>query len=157
MEIISDSDFKVELKSKIIGLKEQLTLNEQRYFHINTVENYVFFLDEIKSNEDKIWVYTTLSQYFLDSANYTTSIDRKKSQELFLKYLDKLTDYYQTNFGFVLIINQTLFASFFLLLFLICYFILGIFFSLIPVTIYLLLTIRTYKKLKEKKVYSIFY
>ncbi len=67
MEIISDSDFKVELKSKIIGLKEQLTLNEQRYFHINTVENYVFFLDEIKSNEDKIWVYTTLSQYFLDS------------------------------------------------------------------------------------------
>ena len=151
-----------ELKKKhlqtLLGeLRNKSTSNEAKYFHVNTIENLIVHFQQIKTENDKNWVYESLVEYFEECSGFLPSIDRETSKDLFDTYIDKITDYYHSNLGFTMLINRAVVYGVYILAILICY----IFFSwyvLVGVVVFIIFqTIRTYQKFKAKQVYGLFW
>ncbi len=153
-----DDEFKKKhLQTLLWDLRSKSTSSETKYFHVNTIENLIAHFQQIKTENDKNWVYESLVEYFEQCSEYLPSIDRQISKDLFYTYIDKLTDYYQSNLGFTMLINRAVVYGVYILAILICY----IFFSwyvLVGVICFIIFqTIRTYKKFKAKQVYGLFW
>jgi hypothetical protein len=156
-QVLLDIDLKHDLMRKKENLMQQVAIEEHRYFHFGTIDNLLYHFDEVKTIADKRWVYSCLDNYFSDITTYINSIDRETSRSLHQQYLDKVTDYYNSNLGFIIMINRELFAGFYFVLFLIGYFAFNFWVSLIPVIIFAIRSFMIYKKWKDKRVYSLYY
>ena len=82
---------KGHLQKLMNELNASIGVNEKKYFHVKTIENLIFHFEEIKTENDKNWVYETLAEYFKKCFENVPSIDRDTSKNLFFEYLDKIT------------------------------------------------------------------
>lgn len=146
-----------DLKTKWLDVIQKTNISDYKYFHLTTVENLIFHLKNIPNTIDRDWIYSTLMLYLNECISIAPNIDRETSNEIFDRHLDKITNYYSKNIGFILITNRILFWTFYMILFLASYFIFNFWVSLIPVFISIFRSFMIYKKWKDKKVYSIFY
>ncbi len=148
---------KKHLQSLLSELRNNVALNETKYFHVNTIENLIAHFQQVKTENDKNWVYESLVEYFKKCSEFLPSIDRQTSKDLFDEYIDKITDYYHSNLGFVMLINRTVVYCVYILAISICY----IFFSwyVVGIVIFFIIfkIISTYKKVKDKQVYGLFW
>jgi hypothetical protein len=148
---------KVHLQSLMNGLNSSIVDSEKRYFHINSVENLIFHFEDIKSENDKEWVYAGLLEYLKECAENSTSIDRTASKYLFYEYIDKIADYYQNHLGFVTFLNRAVIYLFYFLVLAVCYFLFH-YYILIGVAAFIFFQIaRTFIKYKGKQVYGLFW
>jgi hypothetical protein len=152
-----EKNLKGELRIKWESLSENTSPHDRKYFHLKTLQNLIFHFDEIRNENDKRWVYSSLENYINECHNYIPSIDRTTSSQLYLQFIDKVTDYYRSYLGFILILDRNLLIIFYVVLFLLCYFIFNIWVSLIPIVFFILQFYRVYKKRKDKRVFSLFY
>lgn len=148
-------------KQNLETLLNQLTSligpNVKRYFHINTIENLIFHFDEIKTENDKIWIYQSLVDYFTMCSEYAPYIDRDKSKSLFYEHLDKITDYYHNNLGFSVLINRTVVYLFYIVILLLSYSYLNLYVAIAITLLLVLQTVRTFNKYRIRRVYGLFW
>jgi hypothetical protein len=148
---------KEHLQRLLSELSNSLEINGKRYFHIRTVENLIFHFEEIKTENDRTWVYEVLVEYFHKCSQLVPSIDRSLSKDLFNEYIDKITDYYHSNLGFVMLINRSIVYLFYLIILILCFIYFNIYVLLVVLSLCLLQIIKAYKKYKERKVYGLFW
>jgi hypothetical protein len=153
-----DDEFKKnQLQSLLWEVKNKTTANEARYFHVSTIENLITHFQRIKTDNDKNWVYESLVEYFEKCSEFLPPIDKETSNDLYHAYIDKLTDYYSNNLGFVMLINRAIIYFIYLIVILLCF----VFFNLyvvVGVIFFINIQIlKNYKKYKDKRVYAIFW
>ena len=112
---------KTYLQVLINELSNSVGYNDKKYFHIQTIENIIYHFENIKSENDKDWVYKILVTYFEKCSKIKTSIDRNISKNIFDEYIDKITDYYYSNLGFVMLINRPLIYFVYFVCLVLCY------------------------------------
>jgi hypothetical protein len=95
----------MELEEKYNQLINSIDKNKKRYFHLRTVKNFILHFFEIKNDNVKSWIFKNLNEYLLESKSCLESIDGIRSRELYVKYLDKVADYYRENLQFTLYIS----------------------------------------------------
>src|SRR5580658_3153977 len=90
-----------ELTEKLNKLRAKLDAGQQSYFHLNSVENFLLYYDELNPS-DKIEVEKALTEYFakMEKAHY--EIDKRTSTNWGLKYIIKTGKYYKKGAGFKL-------------------------------------------------------
>lgn len=152
-----ENDYKMNLINKREAIMKNSCFDNHKYFHLQTVHNLIFHLDKVKFEEDKLWIYATLNNYLTECSNYINILDRKKSNELFNEYLDKITDYYSKHLGFRMIISRIISIGFYSLLSIIFFFVFSIWIAFIPILIYMFQAYTLNKKIVENKVYGLFY
>jgi hypothetical protein len=130
---------------------------EKKYFHVNTIENLIFHFQDIKTENDKNWVYETLQEYLKKCFELMASIDRNISRNLFKNYIDKLTNYYRNNLGFIVLLNRSIVYLVYLTILSTCYFVFNIYVVVTIAFLFIIQTLRVFKKYREKKVYSLFW
>jgi len=148
---------KGHLKALMKELDASIVVNEKRYFHVKTIENLIFHFEEIKTENDKNWVYETLVEYFKMCSEYVPSIDRETSKNLFNEYLDKITDYYHNNLGFVILMNRAIVYLVYFLILSLCYYFFNFYVVIVVASLFIYQIIRAFKKYREKQVYGLFW
>lgn len=148
---------KAQLELLLTDLLNSLTAREKRYFHCRTTENLIFHFGDIKSESDKNWVYETLVEYFRKCTEANPTIDRAVSVRLYYQYLEKLTQYYETQLRFSMLLNRgMIYTVYFAILVLSI-----IFFNLYVVAgvlaLVVVLVFRSFQKFKERRVYGLFF
>ena len=98
------------LEKKLDILSIKIVRKSKKYFHLRSVQNFVHHFEKISNENDKLWILKNLNNYLESCESYINSIDRNISKDLYLKYLDKIGDYYREN------LNFTLYTSFDILL-----------------------------------------
>jgi len=88
-----------ELYALLEKLKKDI-VNGEKYFHLNTLCNFILHFNEIKTVNDKRWIFESLKSYFVECSEYLDSMDRNTSHLLYVKYLNKVGDYYRNFLGF---------------------------------------------------------
>jgi len=152
------NDFRKEhLRTLLYELKNASSTSEGRYFHTNTIENLITHFEEVKTENDKNWVYESLVEYFKKCSEFTPSIDRQTSKDLFYEHIDKITDYYHNNLGFTMLINRSVVYFIYCLIILLCYIFFNLYVVAVIVFLILIQITRTFKKFKEKQVYGLFW
>jgi len=151
-----DNDLKKELKSKYDDLRKRLTSPESRFFHLNTLDNFIFHFDEIKPEEDRVWVYKNLWMFFEACDEYIDNIDRKKGSQLFSTYLFKVAMLYRKKLHFALLIDKTYLIPFYLTFFIILYFTTSFWISLVPILIFFVHYFYNFSKYRQKRLYGMF-
>ncbi len=113
---------KEHLQALISELQAAVIVSERKYYHLNTLENLIFHFEGIKAEKDKNWVYETLDEYFKECFSNTLNMDREISKRLFFEYLDKITDFYHSNLGFVVLMNRGVVYFAYLVILALCYY-----------------------------------
>ncbi len=148
---------KKHLEILLWELRNKVTSNEAKYVHINTIENIIAHFQRINTTTDKNWVYESLVEYFKQCSEFSPSIDRQTSKALFDTYIDKVTDYYHNNLGFVMLVNRAVVYCIYALIILICYIFFKWYVVVGVISFFIFQIIRTYKKFKSKEVYGLFW
>ena len=152
------TDTRKELLQNLFNeVSNSIELSKRRYFHVHTIENLIFHFDEIRTENDKKWVYETLLSYLTVCVEIAPSIDRRIGEEIFYGHIDKLTDYYFSNVGFSLVLNRELVYSIYISVIILCYFIFNFYIVIGMTLLFSFMTLRTFKKYKEKRVYGLFW
>ncbi len=154
LQIDNRKEFLQNLFVEVINVVE---LNKRKYFHINTVENLIFHFDKIRTENDKNWVYENLLSYLTVCLKIGSSINKQIGEEMFYENIDKLTDYYYSNIGFSLLLNRELVYGIYILILIVCYFVFNFYIVIGLAILFSLITIRTFRKYKGKKVYGLFW
>jgi hypothetical protein len=145
------------LQAMVNELNFSIGPREKKYFHINTIENLIFHFEEIKTESDKNWIYETFQEYLRKCKEIVPSIDRNISKNLFYDNIEKLTNYYRNNLGFVVLINRSIVYFVYFVVLLVCYLFFNFYVVVIVASFFVFQTIRVFKKYNEKKVYSLFW
>lgn len=154
LQIDNRKEFLQNLFVEVINVVE---LNKRKYFHVNTVENLIFHFDKIRTENDKNWVYENLLSYLTVCLKIGSSINKQIGEEMFYENIDKLTDYYYNNIGFSLLLNRELVYGIYILILIVCYFVFNFYIVIGLAILFSFITIRTFRKYKEKKVYGLFW
>src|SRR6266436_6151964 len=99
---------KGHLQVMVNELNASIGYREKKYFHLNTIENLIFHFEEIKTENDKNWIYETLEEYLKKCLALIPSIDRNISKDLFYDNINKLTTYYHDNLCFIILMNRSI-------------------------------------------------
>jgi hypothetical protein len=138
-------------------MNESTSANGRKYFHFQTIQNIIIHYDEIKTQNDKEWVYNSLLQYFAACKELGPAIDRNTSKMLFYEYVDNLADYYGKNLGFSLMLNRTVIYFFYFLCLLLTYIFVNVYVMLVLASLFIYHIGTQYLKYKRRRVYSIFF
>ena len=141
------------LRKKLKMLCESILENQWRYFNKRTIENYINFLDFIKSNEDKENFKVIFSNY-LDDVEINFEPNATYSVGLYYKYLLRVKEYYR-KLGFALVPGIRIFRVMVVVVLIIGYYIKnyiyleGIFLAIVTITF-----LRMFFKLRQNKTYG---
>lgn len=138
-------------------LSNSITATDRRYFHLQTIENLIFHFDEIKTENDKNWVYNGLVIYFNKCAELAPSIDRETSMNMYYDYIDNITDYYYKNLGFSLLTNRSIVYLIYFIVLLLCLIFFNYYVVLLAASFFVFRIIVLFKKYKDRKVYSLWW
>jgi len=111
-----------ELFSLLTEVKLWVPPNKHSNYHLNTVENYIKFFDQIKLAADREEIFNTLHTY-LSLIKEQGNIDFDDSRYFFKKFISPLIVFYEREFGFTTYIKPWIFLSLYLPIFLLLYFI----------------------------------
>jgi hypothetical protein len=89
------------LNIQLEALKREIK-GSRKYFHLNTVRNFIIHFEELPNEKAKGWIFEDLCAYFIECGYYLNSIDRDISHVLYFKYLDKISIYYHDHVRFTL-------------------------------------------------------
>jgi hypothetical protein len=148
---------KRELESTLSSLSEDIGPRERRYFHLNSVANLVYHFLEIREETDRIWVFDSLSQYLRDCREMLPGIDRDASKRLYDQSLEKLVEFYHLQLGFRLLMNRSVVYTFYAILLVLCYIFLNLYAVIALTTWFGYLTFMTFRRYRDRRVYSIFW
>jgi hypothetical protein len=148
---------KVHLEVLLNELSNSITSTDRPYFHLQTIENLIFHFDEIKTENDKNWVYHGLVSYFTKCAEIVPSIDRETSTHIYDEYIDNITDYYHKHLGFSMLTNRSIVYVIYFIVLILCYVFLNWYAVLFAASFFILMIFKMFKKNKEKKVYSLYW
>jgi hypothetical protein len=128
-----------------------------KYFHLKTVENFIFHFDGFKDRTKKRQIYATLTDYF-DSIFAIDSIDARLSKELFDRYLFKIARLYDMYLKFIPYPKIDMVVLVLLGLFGCLYFISApVYAYFMTLSVFVVGSIFIRRKKKSKKVYGYFY
>ena len=130
----------------------------KKYFHLHTVQNFIHHFEEISNKNDKIWILRNLNDYIENCEIYINSIDRNISKDLYMKYLDKVGDYYRENLNFTLYTSFDILLMLFTALLFLTIFFLNWLSSIVLITFCFLVYVLylTYKR-KANKTFGFFH
>ena len=128
-----------------------------RYLHTKSVRNFISHFSEIKNEIDKEWIYMTLSDYLTFCDNVDEVVDRAHSSKIYDDYIDKIAQYYRSNFGFIMVVSNTLYTIIYLTVFLVVFFIVNKTVSIAVPLLFLLHMYNIGRKKRKKEVYGLFY
>jgi len=148
---------KVHLQTLLDELSNSITATDRRYFHLQTIENLIFHFDEIKTENDKNWVYNGLVIYFNKCAELVPSIDRETSRNMYYDYIDNITDYYYKNLGFSLLTNRSIVYLIYFIVLVLCFIFFNYYVVLFAASFFVFRIIVLFKKYKDRKVYSLWW
>jgi hypothetical protein len=142
------------LKIRLVDISETIPKKYWRYIHRETVQNFIIYIDSIKSKTDKAKTYEILSNYMNDvELNFEADINY--SEYLFDNYLRYIVPIYKNKLGFSPISSKRLY--FIIILF--C-FIVGILlrnyilFEIIFCSVVILSYLQSIRKYLAHKVYG---
>ena len=154
----TEFDFrKGQLLAMFNKLNASIGSREKKYFHLNTIENLIFHFTEIKTENDKNWVYETLQEYLKKCFDLLPSIDRSSSKNLFYSDINKLTNYYHDNLGFKILINRSIVYFVYFIVLVACYIFFNIYVVIAVASLFVIQIFTIFKKYKERKVYGLFW
>lgn len=125
---------KSELFSLLTEAKRSMPSNKYSNYHLNTVENYIKFFDQIKLPVDREEVFKTLHTY-LSLIQVQGNVDFDDSLYFFKKFISPLIVFYEKEFGFTTYVKPWIFLSWYFLIFSLLYFITRSIWVLAAVTI----------------------
>jgi len=99
-----------ELFSLLTELKRSMPPNKYSNYHLNTVENYIKFFDQIKLGTDKEEVFNTLHAY-LSLIKDQGNVEFDDSLYFFKKFISPLIVFYEKEFGFTIYVKPKIFLS----------------------------------------------
>lgn len=134
--------------------------DKARFVHPNTILNFLKYLNSFKDRKKKEEIYFVLSELIKILENLeVVDIDSKIGAQLFDEYLGKLTNHYNVYMGFWIFINW----YFWLILMTMPIFFMiifqdgSLFYGAITFLVVLAFYTKTRSKIKNNKVYGIFY
>ena len=132
----------------------QQPLNKKKYYHYRSIDNFLFYLDQIENKDEKEKIFSILYEYL--EILKTTIIDRGESITLFNKYIRPVGKFYEKSFHFMPVFG-VLAAGFWILLFSLIQYMFKLtplfyLFTVLPILLYYLYCLR---KTLDKKVYGL--
>ena len=146
------------LNDKLRVLKNLIPEERKRFFHLNTVSNFIYHLDQIKTPDDRNWIQSTLLSYLDEAMANINSMNMEVSKQLYKSSLEKLARYYDEYLGFTMIIYLWVIVFFYLVLTVIISFFLYPYIGILPViAVFTYHMTYLYRKHKQKKLFGTFY
>lgn len=132
----------------------QRSHNKKKYYHYRSIHNFLFYLDQIKKQQEKEKIFSILNEY-LELLKIGV-VNREESVTLFNQYIRKVGKFYEDNFQFMPAfgIFTTIFWSLFfsLIQYLFQLTLLFYLFTALPILLYYLYNL---KKRINHKVYGL--
>lgn len=94
------SDEKTKLANRLDEFRKYNDKIKEKYFHLKSVDNFIFHFDGFKDKGKKRQIYATLTDYF-DSIFTIDTVDARLSKELFDHYLFKIARLYDMYLKFI--------------------------------------------------------
>ena len=94
------TDYVDEMLTKIKVLRSKVEPSQQKLLHINSMYNFILYIDELNSIDSKTKVKELIEEYFSEINSLRYFIDKVKSRELGFSYLRKIGYYYRREAGF---------------------------------------------------------
>lgn len=85
----------LDIKDEIEKIKLATTKLEQRYLHLNSIENFVFYFDKIESYQAQINILNLLTEYFSEIRKLDFKIDKSQSTYFGKKVIWEIGYYYR--------------------------------------------------------------
>lgn len=144
------------LQSKLEVIKSIIPKDEWKYFHIESVENFIFHLDSIKNDRTKKRIENEINSYLglveEELANKKSLTDIYK--DLYSKKLYSIVTFYEDELKFIKRPYYPLAILFFIILFIVLFKIFNIYAAIIIVSLIILsYTVYASSKIKSKKYY----
>jgi hypothetical protein len=95
-----DNETALKILKEKFGKFEESLMRNKRYFHQHTVKNFLIDFSKIPNENAKGWILKDLDNCLDDCENHITDLDRDLGRDLYIKYLDKIADYYRENLAF---------------------------------------------------------
>src|SRR5688572_5821570 len=101
VDLDSSSQQKV-LQHKKATLESFVNHNSRKYFHLNTLNNFIYHFTDISNIDDRQWIYKTLQSYMDEAHGLSQQINLDSSKVIYENYLNKVANYYDKHLGFTM-------------------------------------------------------
>jgi hypothetical protein len=152
------SEMNKKLVSKKLQLQSLVDVNDRGFFHLRTLDNFIYHFNEISSESDRIWIYKTLDAFIDECYNYINCVNSKTSKSLYEENLKKTIQYYRKYLGFTTLISLQLIIFLFCLLIIFLGLLTNFYISVVSsMTILVIYLYFAYRKYKEKRVFGLYF
>jgi hypothetical protein len=158
MEIIDPSEQQNTLRMKKVTLESLVNKDRRKYFHLNTLDNFIYHFGDILNVDDRQWIYKTLQNYINEAQGLSQKITIDSSKAIYEDYLSKVATYYDKHLGFTMYVYLWVIIGMYLAALLIITYITNIYIEIV-VSSALFIYHMTYlhEKHKQKKLFGTFY
>ena len=148
-------------QQKLFNLKDDILGNihdwNKNLLHYHSVSNFIEHFDDIQNEDDKAWVFNSLTTYLIFCKGVTEFLELKSSNKIYKTYLDKLCDYYSKNLGFHILTDKFTDYLVFGIAFTCLFFIFNIYTAVLSIPFLVWYKRKKTLKIKQKKAYGLFY
>jgi hypothetical protein len=102
MEIVEISEQQRFLWQKRAILENLVQKEKRMYFHLNSLNNFIYHFNEITNFEDREWVFKRIINYIDEALRLTHLINLDSSKTIYKTYLEKIAKYYENYLGFTM-------------------------------------------------------
>ena len=145
-----------KLKSNFKKLRNDIPQNIQIYYHVESINNFILHLDEIRNDKTKIRICENLLSCidFIHTRMRDNENLRDCYKEIFSKHIYYLGNIYRDELGFIKKPYYPLTVLIFIILFILIYFMAGLTQSLLFVSATaIIFIVYNYRKIIKKKYY----
>lgn len=147
------SDYFMILKEKFEILKKMPKQNI-RFYHMRSIRNFIFHFNEIKSPNDKVYVFNYMDAY-LDDVIENGIYNINECKDLFNKYLYPVGKFYMQKLKFAIFLKWYVIALCILSMYaILTFFSTGIFFTILGYGIILFFIVEMVVKILQKRIYG---
>ena len=147
------AEYFIILKEKFEILKE-IPKQNIRFYHMRSIRNFIFHFNEIKSPNDKLYVFNYIDGY-LDFVIENGIYDIHECRDLFIKYIYPVGKFYMRNLKFSGFIKWYVIVLYILIMYaILTFFSAGIVFMILGYGIISFFTIEMVVKVLQKRIYG---
>ena len=146
------------LQQRRLALEVLTNKDTRKYFHFNTLDNFICHFDSISNTDDRQWIYQALHNYLENATGLTSEIDVHSSTAIYEEYLSKIAMYYDNHLGFTMYTYLwVVIPIYFITLLIIGYFLNFYLVLLLLGALFICHMTYLYGKHKQKKLFGAFY
>ena len=139
-------------------LESFVNQNSRKYFHLNTLNNFIYHFTGISNIDDRQWIYKTLQSYMDEAHGLSQQINIDSSKSIYANYLGKVANYYDKHLGFTMYVYLWVIVIMYLVVLLIVAYATNIYIGIVLLgALYTYHMTYLYKKHKQKKLFGTFY